>query len=86
MNEAINVEVTDKRENQYEKREIRDEESLESFEGLSQNAADDFLFHAARPAVAHNVSSTAFVHQTKSDAESVTSHPRTPDAQDIGML
>lgn len=52
-----------------------DVEIVQPFEGLSQNTAYDIFFHASWPPVTHNVSGTAFVHETESDVKFVTIHP-----------
>lgn len=59
---------------------------LESLERLGQDASDNLLFHATRPAVPHNICSAALVHEAEGNVKFVAGHPGAPDSQDVGVF
>lgn len=59
---------------------------LETVQGLFEHALYDFLLHATRPCIPHDVCSTAFVHETEGNVEFVAVDPASADTEDVWVL
>lgn len=59
---------------------------LESFEGLFEDAFDDFLLHTTWPGVVHDVSGAPFVHEPEGDVQLAAFYPRATDAKNVWVL
>jgi len=51
------------------------ENALEAFKGLLEDATNDFLVHATRPTVMHDISCASLTHETKCNMEFMAIHP-----------
>jgi ribosomal protein S12 methylthiotransferase accessory factor YcaO len=85
MNETVNMKVAALR-SINEAGQMRLWHELEAFKGLSEDATDDFLVHATRPTVPHDISGAALAHEAKGDVELVAVHPAPTDTKDVRVF